>query len=241
MPDAVAIVLLFPELLGTYGDRGNAIVLAQRLRWRGQPAEIVTVELSSPVPSSGDIYLLGGGEDGPQSLAAAELAKGGVLEKAVDRGAVVLAVCAGLQILGREWAGADGQPLPGLGLLDCVTVPGSKRAIGELLAVPPVESEIDVLTGYENHGGRTRLGPGAVPLARVEYGVGNGDGTEGVVSGSVMGTYLHGPALARNPSLADHLLGLLVGPLDALPDEEVAALRTERLAAVSRGRRRFLR
>jgi CobQ-like glutamine amidotransferase family enzyme len=227
---------LFPELLGTYGDRGNAIVLRQRLLWRGIDAEMVTVSLGTAVPTSCDVYLLGGGEDGPQSLAASELGRDGVLARAVDGGAAVFAVCAGLQILGQRFVGPDGKPRDGLGLLDCITLAGPKRAIGELLADPDPASSLPTLTGYENHGGRTTPGPTATTLGRVRVGCGNGDGTEGVVNGRVMGTYLHGPGLARNPALADLVLGWVAGPLDPLPDEEVAALRAERIAAVKRPR-----
>lgn len=233
---AVRIALVFPELLGTYGDRGNAIVLAQRLRWRGTAADIEVVPLGTPLPTSCDIYVLGGGEDGPQSLAASELDRGGALASAVDAGAVVLAVCAGLQILGHEFAGPDGQQRPGLGLLDCVTRPGSPRAIGELLAEPHADVDLPTLTGYENHGARTTPGPTATTLGRVVSGIGNGDGTEGIVTGRVVGTYLHGPCLARNPALADRLLSWVTGDLAPLPDVEVSALRAERLAAVGAAR-----
>ena len=228
------IALLYPELLGTYGDRGNAVILTQRLRWRGIDTELDEVELGEPVPASADIYVVGGGEDGPQSQAAVELARDGRLARAVDGGAAVLAVCAGLQVLGRRFIGPDGRPRDGLGLLDCETVAGPNRAIGEL-AAEPVDASMPRLTGYENHGGRTVAGPAARPLGRVIAGVGNGDGTEGVVTGRIVGTYLHGPALARNPALADLLLEWIVGPVARLPDIEVAALRAERLAALGAG------
>src|SRR5439155_9149547 len=128
-----------------------------------------------------------------------------------------------------------------LGLLDCVTVAGPGRAIGEIVAQPDPAWALPVLTGYENHGGRTTLGPGAVPLGRVTVGCGNGDGSEGVVTGRVVGAYLHGPALARNPALADYLLASVVGPLEPLGDAEVNALRAERLAAARGPRRRLPR
>ena len=228
---AVRVALVYPELLGTYGDRGNAVVLAQRLRWRGREVDVATVRLGEPVPTSCDLYLLGGGEDGPESLAAGELARSGALSAAVDRGAVVFAVCAGLQILGAEFVGPDGAPRPGLGLLDCTTTAGRRRAIGELAARPDPALGLPTLTGYENHGARTRPGPRATKLGDVLTGTGNGDGTEGVVTGRVVGTYLHGPSLARNPALADMLLGWVTGPLPPLDDAEVDALRAERLAA----------
>jgi len=233
---AVRVALVYPELLGTYGDRGNAVVLAQRLRWRRRPVELSTVGLGEEVPTSCDVYLLGGGEDGPESLAAGELGRSGALSSAVDRGAVVFAVCAGLQILGTEFVGPDGGRRPGLGLLDCTTTAGRRRAIGELAVRPDPAPGLPTLTGYENHGARTHPGPRASRLGAVLTGTGNGDGSEGVVTGRVVGTYLHGPSLARNPALADMLLGWVTGPLPALDDAEVDALRAERLAAtVGRG------
>ncbi len=165
----------------------------------------------------------------------------GGLHAAADAGKPVLAVCAGFQILGETFLDGRGNDHPGLGLVDCRTdrLPGP-RAVGELLARPTLPG-VGVLTGYENHGGRTTLGPAAVPLARVEAGVGNGDGTEGAVQGSVVCTYAHGPALARNPGLADHLLSMAVGELPALDDTEEDALRRERLSFVRRERRSFWR
>ncbi len=241
---AVRLGVLFPDLLGTYGDGGNALVLAQRLAWRGIGVEVVTVDAGQPAPDSCDLYLVGGGEDGPQVQATRELAEGRALHRAVDRGAVVLAVCAGQQVLGHRFPDATGADRPGLGLLDCDTVRVDRpRAVGELLtteaSVPdpggPTGATIDlgVLTGFENHAGRTVPGPDSTTLASVEIGEGNGDGSEGVVCGRVVGTYLHGPVLARNPRLADLLLGWVVGAdaMTPLDDHEVDDLRTERLRA----------
>jgi CobQ-like glutamine amidotransferase family enzyme len=235
--DPLSIALLYPELLGTYGDGGNATVLAQRLRWRGIAAEVLEVGAGQPVPTSCDVYLMGGGEDGPQALAVQQLEASGALSRALDAGAAVLAVCAGFQILGREFVGPGGSAHGGLGLLDCTTARGKgPRRVGELVVEPEQALGLPVLTGYENHAGVTTLGPTATPLGRVIMGHGNdgGDGTEGVVTGRVVGTYLHGPALARNPALADLVLGWLVGSLDPLDDGEVEALRAERIAAARR-------
>jgi CobQ-like glutamine amidotransferase family enzyme len=227
---AVRIGLVFPELLGTYGDGGNAVVLAQRLRWRGRSAEIVRIGIDDPFPHDCDVYLLGGGEDAPQTLATTRLAEEG-LAAVVERGAAVFAVCAGLQVLGRSFTGSDGEQQPGLGIVDCITRPKGERQIGELV-VEPTAFDLPLLTGFENHGGITELGPGAVPLGRVKVGHGNGTGgVEGVVSGHVLGTYLHGPALARNPALADLLLSWVAGPLEPLDEPLVERLRTERLKA----------
>ncbi len=232
-PSAIRLVWVYPDLLSTYGDRGNLLMLARRARLRGIPVEIAEVNSDQRVPTDGDIYLLGGGEDLPQVLAARRLRSGGGLAGAVNQGAVVFAVCAGYQIMGTEFGGPEGEPVPGLGLLDISSGRGDRRGVGEIAAdVDPVLG-VERLTGFENHQGVTRRGPGVKPLATVLTGVGNGDGTEGAYSGRVVGTYLHGPALVRNPSLADMLLGWVVGTLPSIdPRQEdlVLKLREERLA-----------
>lgn len=232
----VRVALVYPDLLGTYGDSGNALILAQRLRWRGVPAEIIEINVGGHVPDSCDLYVVGGGEDLPQSLAASELNAERPLHRAVEGGAAVLAICAGLQVLGRTFVGPDGVDRPGLALLDCTSTRGTgPRAVGELVVEPTAEASLPTLSGYENHGGVTTLGPDARPAGRVRTGVGNGDGerSEGVVVGRIWGTYLHGPVLARNPALADLLLSWVVGPLRPLDDAESNALRTDRLRMAS--------
>lgn len=245
---AVRIALIYPDLLGTYGDGGNALVLERRAAWRGIDAEVVEVEAGEAVPESCDIYLVGGGEDGPQVQAARDIGTDGPLHRAVEAGAVVLAVCAGLQILGTSLPGPGGGSIDGLGLLDCETVRTDEpRAVGELLVDADQPLGLGRLTGFENHGGRTRLGPGAQPLGRVVAGVGNGvdqpggPAFEGAYArrgeGHVVGTYLHGPVLARNPKLADLLLGwVLDEDLAPLDDSTVDALRARRFAAIESGR-----
>jgi CobQ-like glutamine amidotransferase family enzyme len=237
MAERVGIALLYPELLGTYGDGGNAAVLAGRLRWRGIESDVVEVTAGEPVPEGCQLYLMGGGEDGPQALAVRELEASGALPRAVEGGAAVLAVCAGYQVLGREFLGPDGSPHPGLGLLDCTTARGKgPRRVGEVVVEPDRELGLPTLTGYENHAGVTTLGPDARPLGQVLVGRGNdaGDGSEGIVSGRVVGTYLHGPVLARNPALADLILSWVVGPLEPLDDSEIEGLRRERMATARR-------
>ena len=240
----VTVALVYPDLLGTYGDGGNARVLVQRLRWRGIDAELLTVGLGTPLPRTCDLYVLGGGEDAPQSLAASELRREGALLAAVDAGAAVFAVCAGVQVIGGKFLTNDGLR-DGAELVDIETIRGlAVRAVGELAVDPDPSLELPRLSGYENHAGATRLGPGVRPLGRVVAGVGNGagDGTDGFVSGHMLGTYLHGPALARNPELADLLLSWVVGELPAFPrpevDAEAAGLRASRLAAAIPTRRR---
>jgi lipid II isoglutaminyl synthase (glutamine-hydrolysing) len=246
MSRPLRIAVVYPDLLGTYGDGGNGLVLARRAEWRGFPAELLQAPSDRPLPEA-DLYCLGGGEDGPQVRAARTLVEDGTLARRVADGAVVLAVCAGFQVAGRSFPGATGDPHEGVGLLDVDTVKGSgPRAVGEVLVeVDPASlGALPVLTGFENHGGATSLRDGAVPLGRVVAGVGNGDGdgVEGAVQGRVVGTYLHGPVLARNPALADRLLSWALGhdetPLDPLDDGEAESLREERLAAVGGKRRR---
>jgi CobQ-like glutamine amidotransferase family enzyme len=233
----VCIGLLLPEALGTYGDSGNAQVLCKRLQWRGFDAEVVPVGLGDPVPSTLGLYLLGGGEDGAQALAAAHLRRHPGLRRGVTNGAVVFGVCAGLQVLGTRFRGLDGVDHDGLGLLDVTTGPGGRRAVAELAATGTGLLDGEPLTGFENHLGVSKLGADSVPLGQVVRGTGNGDGTEGAVTDRVVGTYLHGPALARNPALADLLLTWAAGhPLPPLALPEVDRLRVERLTATRRRR-----
>lgn len=231
---ALRIASLCPDVLGTYGDGGNVTVLMQRLAWRQLPAELVTVGLDSPVPAECDLYVLGGGEDEAQLLALSALRRGGVLAGAVDRGAHVFAVCAGLQLLGTSLQLPGGRSHDGLGLLDLTTAPRWTRAVGEVVATPDPALGIGPLTGFENHGGGSRLGPQARPLAAIRTGVGNGGqdvaAGEGALQGTVIATYLHGPVLARNPGLADHVLSRALGTtLAGLSHPEIDLLRRERL------------
>jgi lipid II isoglutaminyl synthase (glutamine-hydrolysing) len=229
------LVWVYPDLLSTYGDRGNLLVLERRARLRGIGVESILVNSDEQVPRQGDIYLLGGGEDLPQVLAARRLRQDGGLAAAADRGSVVFAVCAGYQLLGAEFGGEEGQPVPGLEILDIRSGRGERRGVGEILADVDPALGVPTLTGFENHQGVTRIGPQARPLARVSLGVGNGDGTEGAYAGRVLGTYLHGPALVRNPGLADLLLSWAIGPLprlDPAQEEWTSRFREQRLAAV---------
>ncbi|GAA1015691.1 glutamine amidotransferase [Acrocarpospora pleiomorpha] len=208
------------------------LVLEQRARRRGIPVETVHVRSSDQVPEQGDIYLIGGGEDRPQILGAERLRRDGGLHRAIERGAALLAVCAGYQIMGSVFGGEEGQPVPGIGLLDISSSRGERRSVGELAADVDPELGVPTLTGFENHMGVTHLGPGVKPLSKTIVGTGNGDGTEGCHAGKIIGTYLHGPALARNPGLADLLLRWAVGPLPTMDDTWYDRLRQERLAAV---------
>lgn len=236
MAEPVRIGLVLPDVMGTYGDGGNAVVLRQRLRLRGIPAEIVDVTLAGPVPDSLDLYTLGGAEDYAQRLATRHLLRHRGLQRAAERGAPVLAICAAIQVLGHWYETAAGERVEGVGLLDVTTSPQPARTIGEVVSTPLIEGLSEPLTGFENHRGGTVLGLDARPLAAVLTGAGNrlGDGFDGAVQGSVVATYLHGPCLARNPELADLLLSRVVGPLAPLELPEVEQLRRERLAAPRR-------
>jgi lipid II isoglutaminyl synthase (glutamine-hydrolysing) len=230
------LIWVYPDLLSTYGDRGNLLVLERRAGLRGIEVESVEVNSDQPVPRQGDIYLMGGGEDLPQILAARRLRADGGLTAATDRGAVLFAVCAGYQVIGVEFGGVDGDPVEGLGILNIRSGRGERRGVGEIVADVDPALGVPRLTGFENHQGMTSLGRGVRPLAQLILGVGNGDGTEGAYTGTVLGTYLHGPALVRNPGLADLLLSWAAGPLEPLDDADESwarLLREERLAATS--------
>ncbi|SIR95798.1 type 1 glutamine amidotransferase [Williamsia sterculiae] len=235
----VRIGLVLPDVMGTYGDGGNALVLRQRARMRGIDAQIQQITLDDPVPESLDVYTLGGAEDYAQRLATRHLTRHPGLQRAAERGAPVLAICAAIQVLGHWYETSAGERVDGISLLDLTTRPQEIRSIGELATTPLIDELDAPLLGFENHRGGSTLGPAARPLGRVDHGVGNGAGEkiEGAVQGSVIGTYLHGPALARNPQLADLLLRRALG-VESLPPldlDEVNRLRTERLAAARRG------
>jgi len=233
---SIRLVWVYPDLLSTYGDRGNLLVLCRRAQLRGLDVTPVEVNSDQPVPQDGDIYLLGGGEDLPQILAADRLRADGGLQRAAGNGAAIFAVCAGYQLIGRQFGGVEGEPVTGLGILDITSGRGQRRGVGEIVADVDPALGVPRLTGFENHQGVTHIGPDARPLARVALGVGNGDGTEGAYAGHVLGTYLHGPALARNPGLADLLLSWVAGPLpplDGAAENWARRLREERLAATA--------
>jgi CobQ-like glutamine amidotransferase family enzyme len=243
-PDTLDIALIHPELLGLYGDRGNALVLERRAEARGIAARIVEVTIGQAVPATADLYLLGGAEDAAMLTAHELLRADGGLQRALARGAPCLAVCAGFQLLSEEFVGPDGRARTGLGVLDarCGRLDGP-RAVGEVVTASELVGGL--LTGFENHQGSARLGTASRPLGVLRVGTGNGDGlSEGAVQGSVVATYLHGPVLVRNPDLADHLLGRALGePLPAVIDPLVARLRRERLRAADPAglRRRYRR
>jgi hypothetical protein len=234
---AIRIALLLPDVLGTYADRGNATVLAQRARLRGIPAEVFHVSAETAAPTSCDVYVMGGGEDAAQAYAVQWLVSQPALLTTMQT-AQVLAVCAGMQVLGAWMQDRNGQRVAGADILDLTTSAAGRRAVGEVVA-DCTDRDIQTLTGFENHRGHTRLGASATPLSRIRCGTGNGDGTDGVLTASVVGTYLHGPVLARNPTLADLLLRRATGqtlPALDVPDEDAA--RSLHLGRASRHRSR---
>lgn len=228
------IGLVLPDVMGTYGDGGNALILRQRAKMRGHDAEIVEITLNDPVPESLDIYTLGGAEDSAQRLATRHLTRYPGLQQAAQRGVPVLAICAAIQVLGNWYETSGGERVDGVSMFDATTAPQATRSIGEVVTTPKLDGLTAQLTGFENHRGGTTLGSDATPLGRVTRGVGNGvgDGSEGVVQGSAIGTYMHGPVLARNPELADLLLMRALGVSELAPLDlpEVSQLRRERLA-----------
>ena len=243
---AIRVGHLYPDYLNIYADRGNIAVLARRAAWRGHDLDVTAIDLSDLIrPGEHDLYYVGGGQDREQLLVAGNLAaKAEPLHEAVAGGAAMLAVCGGYQLLGRGYRGFHGEEMPGVGLLPLETVAGARRMIGDVL----IECELDpgmrrAVAGFENHAGRTVLDPGAEPLGRVLAGFGNDgeSGFEGCRAGRVIGTYLHGPLLPRNPWLADWLLAQALAhrtggeptELDPLPDE-----LEQRAHEVSAGRAR---
>lgn len=229
----LTIVLVHPDLLGTYADSGNATVLKDRALWRGIRAEVIHVDSDMAIPETGNIYLFGGGEDGPQ-LRAASLIKASGIKRAVASGAVVLAVCAGFQIMGESFVGPDDKLIDGLSMIDARTIRStSARAVGEVVTESTIK-EIGFLTGFENHAGKTILGKGTRPLGNVIKGMGNNEsGSEGAIENKIICSYMHGPILARNPALADYLLQLATSEkLSALDNSMEETLRAERFSGI---------
>jgi lipid II isoglutaminyl synthase (glutamine-hydrolysing) len=216
-PD-LSLVHLYPDLLMTYGDRGNVLTLSRRAAWRGFSVEVTGVSRGEPIPAHTDLVMIGGGSDRIQHLVGADFAeREGQLRELAAAGSVVLGVCGGYQLLGHRYAATDGAEVPGLGLLDVTTGAGSDRIVGRVSARAHVGERTFPLSGFENHAGRTHLGPDAVALATVPGGQGNNgeDGTEGAIQGTVVGTYLHGPVLPTAPEFADSLLAMALARVTA--------------------------
>jgi CobQ-like glutamine amidotransferase family enzyme len=248
----IRIAHFYPDYLNIYADRGNIAVLRRRAALRGHEVEITPIGLGGDLqPTEHDLLYVGGGQDREQVLVAPDLAaKGAAIREAVAEGVAALAVCGGYQLLGRGYWGRDGLFMPGAEVFPLETVAGATRMIGDVL----LETELEpggrrTIAGFENHGGRTTLDPGAEPLGRVIHGFGN-DGEsayEGCRLGRALGTYLHGPLLPRNPWLADWLLAQALAhatggdppELESLSDSlEQAAHRVASERARARGGRK---
>ncbi len=206
MVRALTLVHLYPREMNIYGDTGNVLVLRRRLQWRGLPVTITPVSIGDPLPHDTDILLGGGGQDAAQGDLGADFAqRGPQLRAMADDGVVMLAICGTYQMLGHEFVTHEGRRIAGVGVLDVVTHGQPLRLIGNNWVDTPQAGR---LVGYENHSGLTTLGAGVAPLGATQHGRGNNgrDATEGAVRDNVIGTYLHGPVLAKSPRFADDLL-----------------------------------
>ena len=208
---SIRVVNLYPEVMDVYADRGNVIALRSRCEALGIDYEVIAVGLGDALPAEADLVLIGGGQDREQHRIADDLAaRGPALRAWADGDTSMLAVCGGFQLFGHYYRTAAGVELPGIGIFDAVTVaPALKwpRCIGDVLAETALDG-VGEVAGFENHGGRTYLGPNTAPFARVLNGYGNNgdDGSEGAITRQAVGTYLHGSLLPKNPALTDHLI-----------------------------------
>jgi CobQ-like glutamine amidotransferase family enzyme len=230
--------------MNIYADRGNLLLLERRCQWRGIGFEVVAAGLGEGIdPEAHDLFYIGGAQDRDQALCAQDMVdtKRDALHAAADGGGLVLGICGGFQLLGHAYELGD-EEIPGLGLVDLRTVRvDSHRLVGNVAIEVELDGAPRVLAGFENHGGRTHLGPGQRPLGKVLRGHGNTgeSGFEGVVRDGVIGTYLHGPLLPKNAWFADWLIARCTGtrpePLDdAL--ENAAHAEARRAAGLGTGR-----
>lgn len=205
--EPLLIAHLYPDLLNTYGDRANVLALVQRTAWRGIPTRVLTATIGDPFPKEAEIVCIGGGEDSNLALVSADLVRHrDSLHELVTAGLPLLAVCGGYQLLGTECVWIGGRSIPGIGLVDARTVWEHPRSVGNI-TLRCTALAVGTIVGFENHSGRTYLGPGAQPLGRSLHGAGNNgrDRSEGVIQNHCIGTYLHG-LLPKNPQLADWFL-----------------------------------
>jgi CobQ-like glutamine amidotransferase family enzyme len=237
----ISIAIIYPEILGTYGDRGNALALKYRAEKRNFDCEIIEVMAGEALPTKCDIYMMGGGEDNAQTLATSLLLEQSNALKTITNDSIILAICAGFQILGKQFPSTGSKLCNGLDIIDVTTKPGSPRIIGELSSKCNI-SGIGMLTGFENHGGRTVLGSNAKALAMVQTGLGNGvelstgNYCDGYYSNNIIATYMHGPLLARNPILCDHLISKITGieTLTPIVNDTAKILHKERLVSAGK-------
>jgi CobQ-like glutamine amidotransferase family enzyme len=241
------LLALYPDQMNIYADRGNILFLQRRCEWRGIGFEYAAAGPGEDFdPAAHDLLYIGGGQDRDQKLVAADMVqtKQRSVADAIDDGAVVLAVCGGYQLLGHSYQ-LGGERIPGLGVADLETVrEEGPRLIGNVAIEVDLGDGPQEIAGFENHGGRTHLGPDATPLGRVIKGFGNNgrDGLEGVRRANLFGTYIHGPLLPKNVWLADRLLALALGrregsqpDLEPLDDALEAAAHASAERAATRG------
>ena len=231
---------LYAATMNIYGDRGNVIALKRRAEWRGIRVTVHEINIGEPIPGDIDCFFWGGGQDQEQVAVAHDLqgAKGKALAAAVEDGASLLAVCGGYQLLGHEYRPHDAEVLPGVGIVDAVSVAGPERFIGNVV----IDSEWGTLVGFENHSGLTTLGPGVEPMGKVRVGRGNNgkDGAEGARHRNALGCYLHGALLPKNPALTDWLIArglerrhgpVMLEPIDDGVELKAHATAVERAVA----------
>ncbi|MDO5746745.1 MAG: glutamine amidotransferase [Actinomycetaceae bacterium] len=265
MPDTrLSIGVIDPEAIGTHGDNGNAIVLRQRARWRGLEPIIHPIHVSDPIPSSLDIYVMGGGTVDARPLLLEHLTRARGLQRALRRGRPLLAIGSSMQILGRYYIDEHGKKIGGLEIMDITTDLLAQPVIREVAVRPMLAGLTELLTGHEHHMSATRLGEGVEPLGQMIYGTGNGYALrdpkdrksqyldphesvfvrpqqvdppvvyEGATMDAIIGTYMHGPVLARNPQLADYMLQLATGKekMEDIYLPSIYRMRRERLNAL---------
>lgn len=245
MKQKLIIGWLYPDLMCIYGDRGNVTVLQKRCEWRGIDVEVKQIGLESSEKDllSCDLLMMGGAQDSQQTIVANDLEKKKTtLSEMIESGIPGLYICGGFQFLGKYYKEADGTVIEQLGILDVYTEnPGGKRLIGNI-AIEVTGLPLHMtFVGFENHGGRTRLGKDIVPLGKVLKGFGSNaeDRTEGAVYRNSIGTYFHGPILPKNPELADYLIekalkhrykkSITLKPLDGSLSHKARSIVLERL------------
>ena len=230
----VHLVQLYPRDMNIYGDWGNTLTLKRRLEKYGFAVRLSDHNPGDPFPPDADLLVGGGGQDSGQFRVQEDLQRiAPELRAMAADGVPMLAICGLYQLFGHEFRTGAGEALPGIGILDLTTVGGPTRLIGNIVLESP---EFGTVVGYENHSGVTRLGPDQTPLGRVVKGAGNNgeDGTEGARVHHVVGSYLHGSMLPKNPAVADHLIRAAVerrlGVFDAAPLDDTLAERAREVA-----------
>lgn len=205
-PKTIRLLQLYPKDMNIYGDWGNTLVLARRLERHGFSPELIEYNVGDAFPDDIDIIVGGGGQDSGQNIIQNDLQRiSSSLHKLADEGVPMLVICGLYQLFGHRFVTADHTDMPGIGLLDLETVAGPTRLIGNIVTE---SEEFGTIIGYENHSGQTTLGKNVRPLAEVRLGAGNNDhdGHEGARYKNIIGSYLHGSLLPKNPRIADWMI-----------------------------------